>query len=87
MLDVVVVADRGGKRENALHDAGDGTAGRAPSVLFEIESTREGLVDLLQRPGQGRSGQFRLACADRPWQPDALLGRFAFELVLEEISR
>jgi hypothetical protein len=81
------VADRGGKREDALHDTGDDTAGRAPSVLFEIESAREGLVDLPQRPGQGCSGPFRLAFTDRPWQPDVLFGQFVFESPSEEISR
>ncbi|MGW1901143.1 hypothetical protein ACWCQB_27810 [Streptomyces hirsutus] len=34
-----------GHREDSLHDAGHDTAGRAPSVLFEIE---------LSLPGKGR---------------------------------
>jgi hypothetical protein len=43
----VVVPDRGGQREYSLHDAGDDTAGCAPSVLFEIELSLEGLVNRL----------------------------------------
>jgi hypothetical protein len=59
---VVVVPDRGGQREDSLHDAGDDSAGRAPSVLFEVELALEGLVDRLDdlpqrnRGAPGRSG-------------------------------
>jgi hypothetical protein len=44
---VIVVPDRGGQGEYALHDAGDYTAGCASSVLFEVELSTEGLVDRL----------------------------------------
>jgi hypothetical protein len=53
-----------------LHDTGNDTAGRAPSVLFEIELALECLVDRLddlpQRLEQWSARPPRLALSGRP---------------------
>ncbi len=40
----VVVPDRGGQREDALHDKSYDISGCAPSVPFEVKLSLEGLV-------------------------------------------
>ena len=43
----VVVPDRGGQGEDALHDADPDPGGGVAAVLFEVELTFEGVVDRL----------------------------------------
>ena len=79
----VVVPDRRGQREDALHDAGYDTSGCAPSVPFEVKLSLEGLVDrfddLSQRLEQGCARPFPFTFTGRPQQLDSMLGQFAFE--------
>ncbi|WP_406097443.1 hypothetical protein [Streptomyces sp. NBC_01013] len=70
MSGVIVAPDHDGQREYALHNAGDDTAGCAPSVLFEVELPLESLADRLddlpQRLEQGSAGSLPFALAGRP---------------------
>jgi hypothetical protein len=79
----VVVPDRGGQREDALHDAGYDTSGCAPSVPLEVRLSLDGLVDrfddLSRRLGQGCARPFPFTFTGRPQQLDSMLGQFAFE--------
>jgi hypothetical protein len=85
----VVVPDRGGQREDALHDAGYDTSGCAPSVPFEVKLSLEGLVDrfgdLSQRLEQGCARPFPFTFTGRPQQLDSMLGQFAFETTAEVV--
>jgi hypothetical protein len=85
----VVVPDRGGQREDALHDAGYDTSGCAPSVPFEVKLSLEGLVDrfddLSQRLEQGCARPFPFTFTGRPQQLESMLGRFAFETTAEVV--
>ena len=44
---VVVVPDRGGQGQDALHDAEPDSGRGVPAVSFEVELTLEGVVDRL----------------------------------------
>jgi hypothetical protein len=85
----VVVPDRGGQREDALHDAGYETSGCAPLVPFEVKLSLEGLVDrfddLSQRLEQGCARPLPFTFTGRPQQRDSMLGQFAFETTAEAV--
>lgn len=83
------MSDRGGQREDALHDAGYDTSGCAPSAPFEVKPSLEGLVDrfddLSQWLEQGCAGPLPSTFTGRPQQLDSMLGQFAFETTAEVV--
>ena len=84
----VVVPDRGGQREDALHDAEDDTRVCALGAV-EVKLSLEGLVDrfddLSQRLEQGCARPFPFTFTGRPQQLDSMLGQFAFETTAEVV--
>ncbi|MFJ6850369.1 hypothetical protein ACIQM3_07485 [Streptomyces sp. NPDC091271] len=83
------MADRGGQREDALHDAGCHTSVCAPPVPFEVKLPLEVLVDrfddLSQRLEQCCARPFPFTFTGRPQQLQSKLGQFVFEATTEVV--
>src|SRR6476660_6902733 len=80
----VVVPDRGGQGQDALHDTNPHPCGGVPTVLFEVELTLERVVHRLddlpqwfEEPGPGPGF---LTLAGGPQQVQVGGGEFGFEL-------
>src|SRR5438309_2245037 len=85
----VVVPDRGGQGQDALHDAYPYPGGGVPAVLFEVELALEGVVDRLddlpQRLEEPGPGPGLLPLAGRAEQIQVGLGEFGLELAAEVV--
>src|SRR5258705_13647903 len=80
----VVVPDRRGQSQDALHDPNPDPGGGVAAVLFEVELALEGVVDRLddlpQWLEEPDTGPLRLALAGRAAQLQPGAGEFGLEL-------